>query len=77
MFTYKGKTMYQILENYIRLVFENEENKNQTFKDILNSLKNKQDPKKAPRNSDPIERNTDQIGFDQLIKNASNSNQTR
>lgn len=77
MFTYKGKTMYQILENYIRLVFENEENKNQTFKDILNSLKNKQDPKNVPRNSDPIERNTDQIGFDQLIKNSSNSNQTR
>lgn len=69
--------MYQILENYIRLVFENEENKNQTFKDILNSLKNKQDPKNVPRNSDPIERNTDQIGFDQLIKNSSNSNQTR
>jgi hypothetical protein len=69
--------MYQILENYIQLVFENEKNKNKTFKDILNSLKNSQNPKKVLRNTDPIERNTDQIGFDQLIKKSSNSNQTR
>ena len=72
--------MYQILENYIRLVFENEENKNQTFKDLLDSLEKEQDPKKVSRNLNPIERNTDQIGFDRLIKNAKNtskSNQTR
>ena len=30
--------MYNLLENYIRIVFENEENKKQKFIDILNSF---------------------------------------
>ena len=70
--------MYKILENYIQLVFENEENKNQTFKDLLNSLslEKKQDPESKPRNLSPIELNTDQIGYERMIKNASKSNQT-
>ena len=70
--------MYQILENYIRLVFENEENKNQTFEDLLNSLslEKKQDSESEPRNLNPIELNTDQIGYERMIKNASKPNQT-
>ncbi len=70
--------MYQILENYIRLVFENEENKNQTFEDLLNSLslEKKQDSERKPRNLSPIELNTDQTGYERMIKNASKPNQT-
>ena len=75
--------MYQLLENYIRLVFENEENKRQKFIDILNNFASETtnpettNPEERNKQNQPIKINTDQIGFDRLIKNARKSNQTR
>jgi hypothetical protein len=87
--------MYQLLENYIRLVFENEENKRQKFIDILNNFNpdstnpdstnpdstnpdsTNPDSTNPEERNQPIEINTDQIGFNRLIGNARKSNQTR
>ena len=75
--------MYQLLENYIRLVFENEENKRQKFIDILNNFASETtnpettNPEERNKKNQPIKINTDQIGFNRLIKNARKSNQTR
>lgn len=64
--------MQRLLKKYIRLVFENEENKSRkTFKDILASftpIEKKTDQTNSNQNNDPIEQNIDQIGYDHLIK---------
>ena len=71
--------MQRLLKKYIRLVFENEENKSRkTFKDILASftpIEKKTDQTNSNQNNDPIEQNTDQISYDYLIKKAKQAKQ--
>ena len=73
--------MQRLLKKYIRLVFENEENKSRkTFKDILASftpIEQNPDQTNSNQNHDPIEQNPDQISYDYLIKKAKQAEQAK